>query len=313
MGFAFNPFTWRLDNTGAGSTPAGSDTEVQFNDGGSFGGDSYFTYNKASNALAVNLNTTAQGSVHAEGSSSPAAPTGQTASLDATGTAYGATLGTHTYRIYSFTGSVFSETYATATINTSSYRPTSVFFTMGSGSDYNDATTTSFSTIVAALYNSGTEVSKTSSTSQTVTTAPTSYSMYYNQFSGNYYSDGQTWTFRIYGLYNSDANISSTYEEYSFYDESFFDYYYLSHSWSDPSISGLSNIVIYRSNDGFSSSNEYIVVSVGSNYLEDYNDSWTSAGGESWTAGVDYAMTLTYNAASGTSDYRLQVTIEGAT
>lgn len=41
--------------TGGGGTPGGSDTQVQFNDGGStFGGDADFTWNKTSNLLTVN-------------------------------------------------------------------------------------------------------------------------------------------------------------------------------------------------------------------------------------------------------------------
>ena len=36
-----------------GGTPGGSNTEVQFNDGGSFGGDSTFTFNKSTNVLSV--------------------------------------------------------------------------------------------------------------------------------------------------------------------------------------------------------------------------------------------------------------------
>jgi hypothetical protein len=39
---------------GAGATPGGSDTQVQFNDGGSFGGDSDMTWNKTSNTLTIN-------------------------------------------------------------------------------------------------------------------------------------------------------------------------------------------------------------------------------------------------------------------
>ena len=41
MGWGFNPFTGKLDNTGSGGgggTPGGADTQVQFNDGGAFGG-----------------------------------------------------------------------------------------------------------------------------------------------------------------------------------------------------------------------------------------------------------------------------------
>lgn len=38
---------------GGGGTPGGSDTQVQFNDGGSFGGDAGFTYNKTTNTATV--------------------------------------------------------------------------------------------------------------------------------------------------------------------------------------------------------------------------------------------------------------------
>jgi hypothetical protein len=38
---------------GAGATPGGSDTQVQFNDGGSFGGDSGFTYNKTTDSATL--------------------------------------------------------------------------------------------------------------------------------------------------------------------------------------------------------------------------------------------------------------------
>lgn len=56
MAYSFNPFTGNFDyyTTGGGSgTPGGSDTEVQFNDGGAFGGDPHFTYDKTNDALHV--------------------------------------------------------------------------------------------------------------------------------------------------------------------------------------------------------------------------------------------------------------------
>jgi hypothetical protein len=57
MGFKFNPFTGTLDEVsagGGGGTPGGSDTYVQFNDGGStFGGDVDFTWNKTTNVLGI--------------------------------------------------------------------------------------------------------------------------------------------------------------------------------------------------------------------------------------------------------------------
>jgi len=39
---------------GGGGTPGGSDTYIQFNDGGSFGGDAGFTYNKTTNVFSTN-------------------------------------------------------------------------------------------------------------------------------------------------------------------------------------------------------------------------------------------------------------------
>lgn len=43
--------TWQT--VAGGGTPGGSDTEVQFNDGGSFGGDPGMTFNKTTNALTI--------------------------------------------------------------------------------------------------------------------------------------------------------------------------------------------------------------------------------------------------------------------
>ncbi len=44
--------TW-TNVSGGGGTPGGSDTQVQFNDGGSFGGDAGLTYNKTTDTLTV--------------------------------------------------------------------------------------------------------------------------------------------------------------------------------------------------------------------------------------------------------------------
>lgn len=43
---------------GGGGTPGGSDTQVQFNDGGAFGGDSGFTFTKASDLLTIGADGT---------------------------------------------------------------------------------------------------------------------------------------------------------------------------------------------------------------------------------------------------------------
>jgi len=47
---------------GGGGTPGGSNTYVQFNDGGAFGGNAQFTYDKVTNSLTVgNVSTTSNG------------------------------------------------------------------------------------------------------------------------------------------------------------------------------------------------------------------------------------------------------------
>lgn len=52
---------------GGGGSPGGSDTQVQFNDGGSFGGDAGFTFNKTTNSITAITNITASGNISASG------------------------------------------------------------------------------------------------------------------------------------------------------------------------------------------------------------------------------------------------------
>ena len=57
MAYVYNPLLGLgLDNTGTGGgggTPGGSDTQVQFNDGGAFGGDAGLVYDKTTNKLTA--------------------------------------------------------------------------------------------------------------------------------------------------------------------------------------------------------------------------------------------------------------------
>ncbi|CAB4151742.1 hypothetical protein UFOVP594_31 [uncultured Caudovirales phage] len=54
--------------SGGGGSPGGSDTQVQFNDSSSFGGDSAFTYNKTSDVLTINsLASTGDMNIASEG------------------------------------------------------------------------------------------------------------------------------------------------------------------------------------------------------------------------------------------------------
>lgn len=50
--YVFNPTTGNLDATSV-ETPAGSNTQIQFNDAGSFGGDVDLTWNKTTNVMTV--------------------------------------------------------------------------------------------------------------------------------------------------------------------------------------------------------------------------------------------------------------------
>jgi hypothetical protein len=55
MSVTFNPFTGNLDFVGGGAavTPGGSDTQIQFNDDGDFGGDAGLVFNKSTNKLTA--------------------------------------------------------------------------------------------------------------------------------------------------------------------------------------------------------------------------------------------------------------------
>ena len=58
MGLQLNPLTGQFDILGSGGTPGGSDTQVQFNDGGVFGGDAGLVYNKTTGTLSVSGDVT---------------------------------------------------------------------------------------------------------------------------------------------------------------------------------------------------------------------------------------------------------------
>jgi hypothetical protein len=56
MAYKFNPFTGTLDDVGAGGgggTPGGTNTQIQFNNAGAFGGDADLTWNSSTNVLGV--------------------------------------------------------------------------------------------------------------------------------------------------------------------------------------------------------------------------------------------------------------------
>ena len=71
---------WRGDGTWAtpagGGSPGGSDTHVQYNDGGAFGGEAAFSYNKTTNVLTVSSAASVAGTALALTATAPAATTG---------------------------------------------------------------------------------------------------------------------------------------------------------------------------------------------------------------------------------------------
>lgn len=75
MTYVFNPFTGTLDDAGSGGTPGGSNTQVQFNDNNTFGGDVDLTFNKTTNALSTGSLIVTSSTVPANGLYLPASNT----------------------------------------------------------------------------------------------------------------------------------------------------------------------------------------------------------------------------------------------
>ena len=64
--------TWTVLTGPGNSTIGGANTQVQFNDAGTFGGQPGFTFNKSSNVLSVPGNVTSSGNISTTGSASAA-------------------------------------------------------------------------------------------------------------------------------------------------------------------------------------------------------------------------------------------------
>jgi len=64
---ASNQLVLTASAAGGSTSPGGSDTQIQFNDGGSFGGDADFTWNKTANALAVTGTISSSGNITTAG------------------------------------------------------------------------------------------------------------------------------------------------------------------------------------------------------------------------------------------------------
>lgn len=85
------------DLPGGTATPGGSDTHVQYNDGGAFGGEAAFSYDKTTNTLTVSTHKSVAGEALALTATAPAATTGASvAGVAATITAGSAVASTDT-------------------------------------------------------------------------------------------------------------------------------------------------------------------------------------------------------------------------
>jgi len=62
--------TWAAGGGGGGGSPGGSNTQVQFNDSGSFGGDTGFTYDKTTDAVTIGVASTSTGALKLANASS---------------------------------------------------------------------------------------------------------------------------------------------------------------------------------------------------------------------------------------------------
>ena len=83
----WNGSAWVPGAGGGGGTPGGSNTQVQFNDSGAFGGNSAFTFTKATGALALAPSTTATSGTFTGSSITQEANPGSTSSALYTGQA----------------------------------------------------------------------------------------------------------------------------------------------------------------------------------------------------------------------------------
>lgn len=76
------------DATGGGGTPGGSDTQVQFNDAGVFGGDAGLTYNKTTDLLTAVRLTVATGTITASAPAITVTQTWNNSGINFTGLSY---------------------------------------------------------------------------------------------------------------------------------------------------------------------------------------------------------------------------------
>ncbi len=126
----------RISSTGGSGTPGGSDTYLQFNDGGSFGGVVDLTFNKTSKVLTLTGSIAATGSIFHSGSAAFGSGSRATGAYSfAMGELSSATSrGSHAEGYFTTAGGSYAHSEGSLTRATGSYSHAEGYFTTASGS-----------------------------------------------------------------------------------------------------------------------------------------------------------------------------------
>lgn len=276
MGWKFNPFTLSLDNTGSGGggTPGGANTNVQFNNSGSFGGDSNFIWDNTNKALGVAITGSPLGKVHAKGTTPPDRPASVTVALGSYGLGFAYdTAGTVDYRVYSRENGIFSNNYRnnTLAIPDANWQPSSTYAAMSNIAlgNYDESSYPSIYKLYAVYTGF---VGQPTSVGFAPDLAPTGLNGAYNgpQGSPGYEATGQTIDFRVVTVYGTQYTSQPATFQYidSLADNS---YFYLDFSWTNPS--GSTPDAVYIQRDTGSGFVDYIDVTAFTSFT-DANTDW---------------------------------------
>jgi hypothetical protein len=268
--------TSAANGTGGGGTPGGSNTQVQFNDSGAFGGDSNLIWDNTNKALGVAMTGTPAGKVHAKGTPPPDRPATMTAALGSYGAGFAYDdAATFSYRVYSRKQGVFSSNFqnSTVTISDSQWQPTNTFISIedvGSGT-YDEGNYR----YLYQLYSIFTDyVSRPFAVAFAPDVAPSSLDGQYNgpQGSPGYEALGQSMDFRVVTVYGTQYTQAPATFQYIDYlaDNSYFN---IDFTWVNPSATTPDAIYIQR--DTGSGFVDYVDVTGGNSFSDD-NTAWSN-------------------------------------
>lgn len=271
-----------LDDTGSGgssTTPGGSNTQVQYNDSGAFGGDSNFTWNK--------------GTV-------PSPPTTVTSSLDLTGSGYTQAGLSYAYTVYSYNNSVYSATGTSTSKTDTILNPSGGTQSMNyGGSGFTDNSTTNYRIFSTAKSHTEESTGYITVAGNGAVPSPTDGTPTINYGSGNYTANGDTITYQIYATYNGGAEFSPSYFQTTpVTDDGSTNPYYIDLAWT--AVSGATGYRILRdiNSGGFS-----YYADVATNSFSDDNTAWAS--GSTVTPAADYSQVIDWTKGTGITEQRV--------